>query len=134
MLMQATLAADMADALRDQIVATLGATSKLQAWDGTPPASIGAGDAGTKVAEIAMNGTPFGAVVAFICQSNSTTDDTATVAGTVQYWRLKDSGGNTIFQWTEGVDMVTDDPTFGSGDTCHLVDLTMGFSITPLDS
>jgi hypothetical protein len=47
---------------------------------------------------------------------------------------MLDSSAGTIFQWTEGADFVTDDPAFASGDTCHLVDITLAFTINPPDA
>lgn len=135
MIMNSSLAANMITAMHAEVNALLGAAAVIQCWDGTPPPTIGSSDAGTMIAEIACSNPAFNAVVAGVAPVNTTTDDTNTAAGTVAYWRMRQStAGTTIFQWTEGVDFVTDDPAFGAGDTCHIGTLDLTYTITPPDA
>jgi hypothetical protein len=132
--MKATLADSMMDEMRNVINSALGSTATLKGRDGTVPASIGAGDSGSVIANIALGNPVFLGVSGGSCGLNGSTDDTNTGAGTVTYWRMYDSSVGTIFQWTEGADFVTDDPSFASGDTCHIVDITLAFTISPPDA
>jgi len=134
MLMNAALNANMITAMHAELNALCGSGSVVQARDGTVPTSIGGGDTGSLIAEIALTNPAFLTVSGGSAGLNGSTDDTNTGAGTVTYWRLKQSGGTTIFQWVEGDDMVTDDPAFASGDTCHLVDITIAYIVTPPDA
>jgi len=134
MIMNSALASNMIAAMHDELNTIAGSGAVIQCWDGTPPASIGAGDSGSMIAEMGCSTPAFGAVVAGVADLSTTTDDTNTGAGVVQYWRMKQSGGSTMLQWTEGVDFITDDPTFDSGDTCHISLLEITYTVTPPDS
>jgi hypothetical protein len=135
MIMQAALNATMRQSLLDDLNAALGATAVLQMWSGTPPATIADADAGTMIAEFECSDTVFGALVGDLSQANAIMDNLDTDSGSPSYWRLKTAtGGSTILQWTEGVDFITDDPTFDAGDTCHIEVLEITFSIGPPDA
>jgi hypothetical protein len=134
MLMNASLASNMIAAMHAELNTLIGSGAVIQCWDGTPPASISAGDAGSMIAECGCSSPAFGSVSAGVANLSPSTDDTNTAAGTVQYWRLKQSGGTTVLQWNEGVDFITDDPAFLSGDTCHIVDIELTYTVTPPDS
>ncbi len=134
MIMKSGTADLMMDAMNTVLNTALGAAPTIECWDGTPPAAIGDADAGTRIASIACSNPAFGAVVAGVATLDATTDDTSTVAGTVQYWRMKKGGTQTILQWTEGVDFITDDPAFDNGDTCHISLLEITYTVTPPDS
>lgn len=134
MIMNAALASNMITAMHAEMNAILGVGAVVQAWDGTPPANISAGDSGSMIVECGCSNPVFNAVSGGVATLNTTTDDTSTGAGTVQYWRMKQSGGGTILQWTEGVDFVTDDPVFGSGDECHINGIDLTYTISPPDA
>jgi len=135
MIMRADVAATMAQAIVDTLNASCGTNAVLQVWDGTVPTTTESADSGTMIGELTIAGNVFGSVVSFISTANGFTDDTNATAGNATYWRLKTSTtGDTILQWTEATDMVTDDPVFSNGDTVHLVSLTLSITITPPDA
>lgn len=134
MLMNATIADDDRGSAVGNINSLAGAGAVLQAWDGTPPATIGDADSGSMIVECACSNPVFGAVSGGITSANTITDDSDTGAGTVTYWRLKNSGGTVVLQWTEGVDFITDNPTFALHDTCHIVGIDITITVTPADS
>jgi len=132
--MRAVLADAMITAMHAEMNSALGSTATLKGRDGTVPASIGAGDTGSVIADIALGNPVFLPVSGGSASLNGSTDDTNTAAGTVTYWRMYDSSANPVLQWTEGADFVTDNPIFASGDTCHIVDITIVYTVTPPDS
>jgi len=112
----------------------LGATAVLEGWDGTPPADIDDADAGSMIVNFSMANPVLLALSGDVASANPPSNDTDTGAGTVQYWRMKTgTGGNTIFQWTEGDDFVTDNPTFALHDECALSSLIFTFQALPDD-
>jgi len=134
MLMNSTIADDIMGSVVGDLNSFFGSGAVLQAWDGTPPSSIGGGDAGSMIAECPCSNPVFAAVSAGTSSANTITDDTDTAAGTVTYWRMKTSGGVVGLQWTEGIDFITDDPTFALHDTCHIVSIVLTLTVTPPDS
>jgi len=134
-MMRDDLHATMATSMLNDINTACGSTAVLQLWDGTPPATCEDSDAGTMIAELPCSASVFGTLTGFNSTANPITDDTDTVAGTAAYWRLKTgTSGDTVFQWTEGTDFITDDPVFADGDTCSVTFLELTFTITPPDS
>lgn len=131
MFMVSGLAVEMGNQMGEAVNTICGSAAVLQGWTGTPPADITDPDDGSQIINIALNNPAFGTVSSMTQNLNGSTDDTDTEAGTVTYWRLKTSGGTTVFQWTEGDGFLTDDPVFADGDTCHLVNIALGFNITP---
>jgi len=134
MLMNSSVAAATMGSIVGNLNSALGAGAVLQAWDGTPPASISTGDAGSMIVECPCSNPVFAAVSGGVSSANTITDDSDTAAGTVTYWRMKDSGGVVVLQWTEGVDFITDDPNFALHDTCHIVSVDLTLTVTPPDS
>jgi len=134
MLMNSSVADAIVNSCVGGLNTALGSGAVLQAWDGTPPASIGSGDAGSMVVECACSSTVFAAASGGVSSANTITDDSDTGAGTLQYWRMKTSGGVTILQWEEGVDFITDDPTFALHDTCAITTLDISIAVSPADS
>lgn len=134
MLMNSTCADDTRGGVVGALNSLAGSGAVLQAWDGTPPATIGTADSGSMIVECACSNPVFAAVVGGITSANTITDDTDTAAGTVTYWRLKNSGGVVVLQWEEGVDFITDNPTFLLHDTCHIVGIDITITVTPPDS
>lgn len=134
MLMKASVNDDIVNSVVGDLNSALGAGAVLQCWDGTVPPDMSTGDSGTMIAECACSNPVFGSAVAGVTSANSITDDTDTAAGTITYWRMKTSGGVPILQWTEGVDFITDDPTFALHDTCHIVGIDITITVTPPDS
>lgn len=78
---------------------------------------------GSLLATLTFNTNAFGAASGGVCLANAITDDANTAAGTVSWFEVHDSNGNTIF---EG-DVTSDDvgtgsillssTALGSGDT-----------------
>lgn len=134
MLMLGTLADSMIDAMHAELNTLLGATAKLRGRDGSVPASVADADTGSQICRINLGNPVFNAVSGGTAGLNGSTDDTATAAGTITYWRMYASTGEIVLQWTEGADFVTDDPTFGSGDTCHIIDITLAYTVNPPES
>lgn len=112
----------------------LGAFAVIEFWTGAIPTLTTDPDAGVMVATCSMSSTPFGALVSGTTTANAIAPDTSTVAGTVQYWRMKDGSGTTVFQGTCGTssaDMIFDSVTFNNGDTLTITSVTVTISVTP---
>ena len=85
---------------------------------------------GTLLATLTFSGTAFGAASSGVATAASITEDANTAAGTVAWFEVHDSSGNTIFEGD-----VTDDDTgtgsillssttLGTGDTLSVTSLT----------
>ncbi len=85
---------------------------------------------GTLLATLTFSGTAFGAAAAGVATAAAITEDANTAAGTVAWFEVHDSPGNTIFEGD-----VTDDDTgtgsillssttLGTGDTLSVTSLT----------
>lgn len=85
---------------------------------------------GTLLATLTFSGTAFGAAASGVATASAITEDANTAAGTVAWFEVHDSSGNTIFEGD-----VTDDDTgtgsillssttLGTGDTLSVTSLT----------
>jgi hypothetical protein len=85
---------------------------------------------GTLLATLTFSGTAFGAAASGVATAAAITEDANTAAGTVAWFEVHDSSGNTIFEGD-----VTDDDTgtgsillssttLGTGDTLSVTSLT----------
>jgi len=85
---------------------------------------------GTLLATLTFSGTAFGAASSGVATASAITEDANTAAGTVAWFEVHDSSGNTIFEGD-----VTDDDTgtgsillssttLGTGDTLSVTSLT----------
>jgi len=85
---------------------------------------------GTLLATLTFSATAFGAAASGVATASAITEDANTAAGTVAWFEVHDSSGNTIFEGD-----VTDDDTgtgsillssttLGTGDTLSVTSLT----------
>lgn len=93
----------------DAMTALLGTAGKIEIRTGAPPATSLTADSGTLLAELPMSNPAFGAATAAeangkaLATANAiTTDASANATGTAGHFRMKTSGGVTIFQGTCG--------------------------------
>jgi len=104
------MAMQFADDLRDDLTgdmvtglnALLGAAAKIHIFDGIQPALCSDADDGTQLVELQMSTTPFGSATANTFSANGITNGSASAAGTIVYFRMKNSGGDVICQGTCG--------------------------------
>lgn len=124
----------LANAFLDGI-GTMADGGKLRIYQGTQPStpetSIGAS---TKLAELTMNATAFGAGAAnHLLTASAITSDTNTVAGTAQWFRLWESDGTTPLMDgsvdTSGADMNLNSTAISTGGTLAITSFTINLPV-----
>lgn len=111
----------------DAITALLGSAAVIQIRTNAMPATTLTADAGTLLAELPMSNPAFGASTSATANgkatatANAITSDTnANATGTAAHFRIKTSGGTTIFQGTCGTatsDLIFNTVSITAGDT-----------------
>jgi len=103
----------------DGVNGNVGSGATLVFFDGTLPADVTDPDDGTEIIALDCANPLFTFNSGtFSMQLVSALTDTTAVTGTMQYWRLKNSGGDVLMQGTSG--------TFGTDIVCSPSDTITG--------
>ena len=103
------------------ILATIGASAKLEFYTGAPPANCSVAASGTLLATISLPATWMGTPAAGVVSMAGAWAGSITAAGTVGYWRIYDSTGvtcgaqGTVTATGGGGDITVGSTTFGVG-------------------
>ena len=112
----------VANALLDQIEATVGATAVLKIRTGAAPANVAAADSGTVLATLTLPADWMAAASGGSkAKSGTWQDASADATGTAAHYRLYASDGTTPHQQgtvgTSGTDLIVDSVSFTAGQS-----------------
>jgi len=113
----------------DELNTALGGAGTLDFLDGTMPGQCEDPDDGFVVASCALDSPAWDVFVSGVANANPISDSAGATAGTVSYWRFKDSGGVVAMQGTAGEsseEFVFDESTFANGDIARVNSFTLG--------
>lgn len=108
-----------------------GGAGTCEVRTGAPPATPATADSGTLLGTCTFSATAFGAASNGTATAAAITSDTnADASGDAGHFRVKDGGGNVIFQGTAGVsgdtpDMVFDNKSIVAGGTIAISTFTV---------
>ena len=115
----------------DQIESTTGTTAKLYFFTGSPPANCAAVDSGTQIGVLTLPSDWMAAAASGSKALAGTWTGTASAAGTIGHFRLKDNAGTTTHvQGTvtitgSGGDMTLDNNVVANGQTISITSFTV---------
>jgi hypothetical protein len=110
----------------DEITALAGASAVIRVYNGSRPATGGAGT--TQLAALTCNATFAPAAAAGALTLNAITDDTNTVAGTATWFRLESSGATHVWDGdvgTSGSDLNLNSVTISVGGTLSITSVVI---------
>jgi len=109
---------DFPDVMATEFVTTanglLGASGKIEIFDGTMPPDTTSADAGTLLVTLTLSSTAFGSASGPTFSALSITPGSAVASGTMQYFRFKDSGGFCVMQGVCGDTGIGENITFNT--------------------
>lgn len=115
----------------DQIESTAGTTAKLYFFTGSAPANCAAADSGTQIAVLTLPSDYMAAASSGSKALSGSWTGTASSAGTIGHFRLKDNAGTTThIQGTvtitgSGGDMTLDNNVVANGQTISITSFTV---------
>lgn len=92
-----------ANALATDFIADIGASAKINIYDGTPPANAGTALSGNNLLATITGPDPFGTASNGVITAGTLTDDSsADATGTATFFRILTSGDTVLAQGTVG--------------------------------